>query len=81
MSAPDQGPRTLADVLRDHRDRLLDLPGVTAVAEGQDDEGGFCIVVLVAPATPEARDALPVHIEGHSVVVREGGPFRAAPGG
>jgi hypothetical protein len=75
-AAGDPGPRPIADVLEDHRDRLLSHPRITAVAEG-DRGGRSCVVVFVDRLTDEVPGAVPAALEGHPVVVEEAGPFDA----
>jgi hypothetical protein len=75
-AAGKPGPRPIADVLDDHRDRLLSHPRITAVAEG-DREGRSCVLVFVDRLTDEVRGAVPTVLEGYPVVVEEAGPFFA----
>jgi hypothetical protein len=68
-------PAPIDDVLRRHRDRLLSLPGVNAVAASERG-GRPCLLVLVNRLTDHVREAIPATLGGHPVVVEEGGPFQ-----
>ena len=66
----------IGEVLARHTPRLLALPGVIGVAEGEAD-GAPCIVVFVASDAPPPQ--LPAVIEGYLVVVRRTGALRPQP--
>lgn len=70
---PDE---TVREVLERHAPRLLALPGVVGVAEGESD-GRACIVVYIAERTATVPARIPSDLEGLPVVVRAGGEFRA----
>ena len=63
-------------VLERHAGRLLALPGVVGVAEGESG-GRACLVVFVAGVKGEERGQLPSDVEGWPLLVRESGEFRA----
>jgi hypothetical protein len=63
-------------VLDRHAGRLLALPGVMGVAEGESG-GHPCVVVLVAGLKGGQRGQVPSDVEGWPVLVRECGEFRA----
>ena len=67
----------IGEVLARHTPRLLALPGVLGVAEGEAD-GAPCIVVFVA-SDAQPPPHLPAVIEGYLVVVRRTGAFRPQP--
>lgn len=67
----------IGEVLARHTPRLLALPGVLGVAEGEAD-GAPCIVVFVA-SDAQPPPQLPAVIEGYLVVVRSTGAFRPQP--
>lgn len=76
-SAPGVPGGTIRSALERHAPRLLALPGVAGVAEGESG-GRSCIVVYVAAPVGEATAAaLPAELDGWPVVVRESGEFRA----
>ena len=70
---PDE---TVREVLERHAPRLLALPGVVAVAEGESD-GRACITVFVAEKTTAVLAQVPAELAGRPVVVRESGELRA----
>jgi hypothetical protein len=73
--------RDINDVLRDHDDRLLALPGVVGVYVGLlEDEKTACLKVMVARMTPELKRAIPKTLEGYTVVIEETGVIRPMPG-
>ncbi len=58
---------SLDDILARHTDRLLSIPGVVGVGEGEQ-EGTPVVLVMVAALSPELDAALPGDLEGHPVV-------------
>jgi hypothetical protein len=66
---------TLRRVLERHVQRLVSLPGVVGVAEGEAD-GRPCVTVYVAEMTAGVVGQLPSELEGWPVVIRESGEFR-----
>ena len=68
--------RPIVDVLRDHTDRLMDLPGVVGIGHGLCD-GQPCIKVMVVKKTPELLEQIPASLEGYRVEVEETGVIRA----
>ena len=66
---------TMQSVLERHAQRLVSLPGVVGVAEGET-EGRPCITVYVAEKTADVVGQIPSELEGWPVVVRESGEFR-----
>ncbi len=67
---------TIEDVLKQHTDRLMALPGVVGTAIGEC-EGKPCIKVLVVKKSPELLKKIPSNLEGFPVVVEETGEIRA----
>jgi hypothetical protein len=67
---------TIRRVLERHVQRIVSLPGVVGVAEGETD-GRPCITVYVAEKSAGVVDQIPADLEGWPVVVRESGEFRA----
>jgi hypothetical protein len=67
---------TVREVLERHAPRLLALPGVVGVAEGESG-GRACITVYVADGPAAVLAQIPSDLEGRPVVVRESGEFRA----
>ena len=67
---------TIRRVLERHAQRIVSLPGVVGMAEGETD-GRPCITVYVAEKSAGVVDQIPADLEGWPVVVRESGEFRA----
>ena len=70
---------TIRKVLERHVQRVVSLPGVVGVAEGEID-GRPCVTVYVAEKTAAVVGQVPSDLEGWPVVVRESGEFRALTG-
>ncbi len=68
--------KTIEQVLRDHTDSLMSLPGVVGTAQGLCD-GQPCIKVVIVKKTPELLRQIPAEIEGYTVAVEETGEIRA----
>jgi len=66
----------ISAVLERHARRILSLPSVVGIAEGEAD-GRPCIRVLVARKTEELLSSIPQELNGWPVVVEETGEFRA----
>ncbi|MBI4201325.1 MAG: hypothetical protein HY531_03425 [Chloroflexi bacterium] len=63
-------------VLMEHREGLMALPGVVATAQGESG-GQPCILVLVNKKTPLLLRRIPDTIEGYQVDVEAAGEVRA----
>ena len=75
----EEGPvpeRTIEEVLKEHTDSLMSLPGVVGTAQGRC-EGKPCIKVFVAKKTPQPLRQIPSSLEGYLVAVEETGEFQA----
>lgn len=72
--------RTIEQVLKEHTDYLMSIPGVVGTAQGELN-GKPCIKVLVVKKTPELEKQIPAYLEGFPVVIEETGEFKALPGG
>jgi len=68
--------KPIEQVLREHTDSLMALPGVVGTALGQC-AGSPCIRVFVAKKTPDLLKQIPSSIEGYMVSVQETGEIRA----
>jgi hypothetical protein len=66
------------ELIAEHRDRLLSIPGVVGVAEGVR-AGEPCIKVLVEERSAETLAAIPRTLDGLAVEVEESGEIRARP--
>ena len=58
----------IENVLNQHSDELMSLPGVVGTAIGEC-EGKPCIKVLVVKETPELVNKIPRTLEGYPVVI------------
>jgi len=63
-------------VLARHTDRLIALPGVVGIGEGEQ-AGTPAVIVMVSKLTPELKAALPAELEGHPVIVDVTGEITA----
>lgn len=70
--------KTIEEVLKEHTDKLMSLPGVVGTAQGLCDNKP-CIKVYVIEKTSELVQKIPDIIEGYQVVVEETGEIRALP--
>lgn len=67
--------KTVEEVLKQHTDRLLSLPGVVGTAIGEC-MGKPCIKVLIVKKTPELLKKIPPMLDGFPVGVEETGAIR-----
>ncbi len=65
--------RPIDDVLADHDQEILAIPGITMIYVGATREGDPCIKVGVVTATPEVEERIPKELEGWPVEVEETG--------
>ena len=73
--------RDINDVLRDHDDELMAIPGVVGVYVGlMADEKTLCLKVMAARKTPELERKAPKSLEGYPVIVEETGIIRPMTG-
>lgn len=63
-------------VLARHADRLLAIPGVVGVGEGEQ-AGRPAVIVMVAQLTKELRETLPDDLDGHPVLIDVTGEITA----
>jgi len=68
--------KKIENVIKEHVDKLMALPGVVGVGEGRS-QGKQCIVVFVQDGETDSVKAIPQSIEGYSIVINEGGTFHA----
>ena len=68
--------KTIQQVLSEHTDSLMALPGIVGVAQGECS-GQPCIRVFAAKKTEELLKQIPSVIEGYQVVVDETGEIKA----
>ena len=67
--------RSIDEVLADHTDSLMAIPGVVGTAIGLCD-GERCIKVLLADSNPETKRRIPARLESYRVVVEVTGTIR-----
>ena len=70
------GKRTIEQVLQEHTDAWMAIPGVVGTAIGQQD-GRPCILILAAADAEQIREKTPSAVEGHPLVIRDTGEIRA----
>jgi hypothetical protein len=58
----------IEDVLQKHQERLMAIPGVVGIAEGESD-GSPVVLIMVRELTPELRHTLPQQLDGFAVKV------------
>lgn len=78
-SRQEGGPmqeKTIKQVLLEHTDSLMALPGVVGTAQGEC-AGEPCIRVLVVKKTSDLLEKIPSEIEGYAVEVDETGEIKA----
>jgi hypothetical protein len=63
-------------ILQEHTDRLMSIPGVVGVAEGEN-AGKPVIRVMVSELTQELRDQLPRQVGGIPVEIDKTGEINA----
>ena len=68
--------KPIEEVLQQHTDSLMALPGVVGTALGLCADGP-CIQVFVVEATEELLKQIPEEIEGYTVDVQQTGEFKA----
>jgi hypothetical protein len=68
--------KTIQQVLADHTDSLMAVPGIVGVAHGECS-GQPCIRVFVVNKTEELLKLVPPVIEGYQVAVDETGEIKA----
>jgi hypothetical protein len=68
--------KTIKSVIKSHSQKLMSLPGVIGVAQGEC-ECQPCIKVYIIGKTEELIYQIPSALEGYTVVVEESGGFQA----
>ncbi len=68
--------KTIEQVLKEHTDHLMSIPGVVGTAQGEL-YGKPCIKVFVVKKTPELKRRIPTDLEGFPVIIEETGEFKA----
>jgi hypothetical protein len=70
--------KTIPQVLAEHAQELMSIPGVVGLAQGLCD-GRPCIKVFIKEKTPEVNQKVPSILEGYPVMIEETGEIRALP--
>jgi hypothetical protein len=70
--------KTIEEVLKDHTEELMSLPGVIGTAQGLCNNKP-CIKVFVIEKTSELEQKISDNIEGYQVMIEETGEIRALP--
>ena len=68
--------KTILEVLEEHSEEWMSIPGVVGVAIGELD-GKPCIRILAAERTEEMATRIPSEVEGFPVVIMDTGELRA----
>jgi hypothetical protein len=69
-------PKSIVQVLNEHADQLMSIPGVSGVGIG-DCRGSPCIKIFVSKVTPSITRHIPERLDGYGVAIEETGEFRA----
>ena len=70
--------KTIEEVLKEHTEELMSLPGVVGTAQGLCDDKP-CIKVYVIKKTSELDQKIPDIIEGYRIMIEETGEIQALP--
>ena len=68
--------KTIEQVLKEHTDDLMSLPGVVGTGQGLCNDQP-CIKVFVSRKTEKLEQRIPKNLEGYPVVIQETGRFKA----
>lgn len=71
-----QQNRPIEQVMKDHSDEIMAVPGVQGFYMGELDSTKLCITVMVDKKTEENQKKIPKEIEGYPVVIEETGKIR-----
>ena len=67
---------TIESVIKKHSQRLMSLPGVIGIAQGEY-ECKPCIRVYITGKTEKLKCRIPSNLDGYAVIVEESGNFQA----
>jgi len=73
---PDEN-QNIKNLIHQHADRLMKLPGVVGVGQGLH-ENKPCIRVFLQEDLPGVKKKIPNSLDGVSVVTQVTGPFRSS---
>lgn len=69
---------SIEEVIKEHSEDLMSLPGVVGVGQGLCDNN-LCIKVYIIKSTPELDNKIPTLLEGYKVSIEITGGIRAHP--
>lgn len=69
--------RSIEQVLKDHSDQWLAIPGVEGAAIGLFEDKP-CIKIFASSSRQNLQDKIPSPVEGYTVIIEETGKFRAS---
>jgi hypothetical protein len=67
----------IEEILKKHTDKLMSVPGVVGIAQGES-KGVPCIRVFVVRKNSGLLKLIPSQLGGYRVIVEESGEFRAS---
>jgi hypothetical protein len=70
--------KTIKQVLEQHTNELISIPGVVGTAEGLCGRSP-CVKVYVMKKTPDLEQKIPDTLDGYPVTIEETGKIRALP--
>jgi hypothetical protein len=70
--------KSIEEVLKEHADELMSIPGVVGAAQGLCNNKP-CIKVFVIEKTKEIEQKIPDELDGYPVGVEQSGEFRSLP--
>ncbi len=79
-ASPEATARTIEQVLREHTEAWMAVPGVVGTGLGKCN-GVPCIKVFLGQETQASKEAIPDSVGGYRVEVEVTGPFRALDSG
>jgi hypothetical protein len=68
----------IRDVIKEHTEELMSIPGVVGVGQGLCDNTP-CIKVYIIKSTPELDRKIPAVLDGYRVSTEVTGPIKAHP--
>ena len=68
--------KTIEEVLKEHTDEWMSIPGVVGMGIGELEEKP-CIRVFVMKKTEELTEKIPSQVDGYPVIIEETGEIRA----
>ena len=68
--------KSIGEVLGEHTDSIMALPGVVGTAQGEQ-AGKPCVMVLVVELTDDLKRQIPNDLDGYPVIITETGEIEA----